>query len=30
MTLCPDVPVEILGGVLRGPRSLMVAPMGQA
>lgn len=26
MALCPDEPVEILGGVLRGPRSLWVTP----
>ncbi|MBW2496865.1 MAG: cytochrome P450 [Deltaproteobacteria bacterium] len=30
MTLCPDEPVQILGGVLRGPRSLWVAPGGAA
>ena len=30
MALCPDTKVEIVGGVLRGPRSLRVAPMGLA
>ncbi len=30
MRLCPDEKAEILGGVLRGPRSLRVAPMGLA
>ena len=30
MARCPDIKAEILGGVLRGPRSLMVAPMGLA
>jgi cytochrome P450 len=28
MTLCPDTPPEIVGGVFRGPRTLRVAPMG--
>ena len=26
MALCDDEPVEILGGVLRGPQSLWVTP----
>ncbi len=30
MALCPDTKAEIVGGVLRGPQSLMVAPMGLA
>jgi cytochrome P450 len=28
MVLCPDEKAEILGGVLRGPRTLQVAPLG--
>jgi cytochrome P450 len=28
MTLCPDEKAEILGGVLRGPRTLKAAPLG--
>jgi hypothetical protein len=28
MTLLPDRPVEIVGGVLRGPRELWVRPTG--
>jgi len=30
MPLCPDTKAEILGGVLRGPQALLVAPMGLA